>query len=1085
MDFLRRIVKPNPEQAPPMFPTIHSRFPDTSDIRGYVYERGGIPGGVSYQMPDGMPGGFMPVAGMPNSIPPPGGMSSSSPAGPTTSMHRYPPASNVHYGHSHSPRVPASATPWTIPLPLMAESTVTLPLKNVGRQERSKHVEKSSKIWSVYIRQSEINDNALVENWKGDMDGLLIFAGLFSAVVTAFLMESFPMLQQDPEQTSAIILARISTQLAVNGAQVDTTVPPLPPLESLTSSAGSPLRLNILWSFSLFLSLLCALSATLVQQWARGYKQAVERRSAPLQRARIRSFLYQGIESSGVRTVATSIPTLLHLALFLFIGGMYDFLASANQVVAFLSIGALCVFIGLYLALSIIPLGNLGSPYQTPLSPVLWALRQLIFPRHFASLDGSHIVIKSNLAHGREQVAMDAFQDTVVQKREVNALTWTLGSFTEDDELEGFVEGIPDFLTSNRLTNARDVMRKLVEQTNLGVRIVKLVETCVDTRSLSREERRYRVSVTLGALAALAKGWGFGRENPNWILPFENKTLADIPPAWPSVINMLTRLRSPRTKDLSIRIHAICTLRVLYWRLITDYLALVYHISSKLQAGNAGYAYMGSAATEDVGVWVTSMHEILEGLSASSKYYPSATLEEEMAELDKILHQHSIQSMVHAQGLSHPAHASEDHPVNPNLVGDTTGSANPAYISVSTGGFSANLMAQGEQIETLESATRYAALHTRHLAITMGYIRSAPGNSLRPDTTSRVYMDTYTRMVLQGDQIRAMITAAHVENIIELSKTVLRIIDRRLDSPERAVILDTLQFLTSNPPKGTIELYYDSVTQQRVVVFLKFLQEFFWMASAQPTRRGEDQDSAVTRAQITGLVMETVVPFANRVITISSFVSEKDKILSAFNDYWLNLHEPELPLGQDHLPDHSGDLTDLRPTAHPNITTYPEGPNSSSDQAAPEAAMEIVASDSDTQYTQINNASDLSYRIPIQAQGVPKESELTAQPTITAYFEDPNSNQRLSGQTAHEPAMGIATSDIQYTQINDASDLPYHIPIQVQGVSEESEPLPEPVNGTATAERLLDPNPGLSSYGTNQSYTTGRLFPPNLAGISP
>ncbi|KAI0309707.1 hypothetical protein OF83DRAFT_1273023, partial [Amylostereum chailletii] len=333
-----------------------------------------------------------------------------------------------------------------------------------------------------------MNDSALVEKWKGDMDGLLIFvipkqfqqAGLFSAVVTAFLVESIPLLQQDTDQTSTVTSAfarsRDHKQLTRNDTtQRDHDITPLPLLQSTTSS-GSPLRLNVLWILSLFLSLLCALSATLVQQWARGYKQAVERRSAPFQRAVIRIFLYNGIESSGVKAVAAAIPTLLHIAVFLFVGGMYDFLISSNRVVAFLSIGALCVFVGTYLALSVIPLGDLSSPYQTPLSSALWALRKIVISS--ARLGNSGTPTPRNMVHGREQAAMSVFKNPRTQERVVDALAGTLETFTEDDELEGFIEGIPNLLASRQpeLSNAPSIIRDLVERANLGIRIVQLLQ---------------------------------------------------------------------------------------------------------------------------------------------------------------------------------------------------------------------------------------------------------------------------------------------------------------------------------------------------------------------------------------------------------------------------------------------------------------------------------------------------------------------------------------------------------------------------------------------------------------------------------
>lgn len=133
------------------------------------------------------------------------------------------------------------------------------------------------------------------------MDGILIFvriaifinnstivdrhdlqAGLFSASVTAFIVESYKNLQPDPDNTSLILLTKITQQLAEisAGAQVNSTIP-LPP--NVQSTA---VRVNTYWFLSLVFGLACALAATLVQQWSRNYLQAIERRPAPNKRGR-------------------------------------------------------------------------------------------------------------------------------------------------------------------------------------------------------------------------------------------------------------------------------------------------------------------------------------------------------------------------------------------------------------------------------------------------------------------------------------------------------------------------------------------------------------------------------------------------------------------------------------------------------------------------------------------------------------------------------------------------------------------------------------------------------------------------------
>ncbi|KAI0313709.1 hypothetical protein OF83DRAFT_1045276, partial [Amylostereum chailletii] len=73
-------------------------------------------------------------------------------------------------------------------------------------------------IWSSYLSHANKLDNDLVERWKGDMDGILIFSGLFSAVVTAFIVETYKLLQPDNTQAAADLLIRVVAALENSAA---------------------------------------------------------------------------------------------------------------------------------------------------------------------------------------------------------------------------------------------------------------------------------------------------------------------------------------------------------------------------------------------------------------------------------------------------------------------------------------------------------------------------------------------------------------------------------------------------------------------------------------------------------------------------------------------------------------------------------------------------------------------------------------------------------------------------------------------------------------------------------------------------
>ena len=98
-------------------------------------------------------------------------------------------------------------------------------------------------------------------------------AGLFSAVLTAFLAVSVVLLQPDNSQLSVQLLSLIALQ---NGAPermqpyLNATAESLPTSTSF-QAPSSAVAINALWFISLVLSLLAALFILAAQQWIRHY----------------------------------------------------------------------------------------------------------------------------------------------------------------------------------------------------------------------------------------------------------------------------------------------------------------------------------------------------------------------------------------------------------------------------------------------------------------------------------------------------------------------------------------------------------------------------------------------------------------------------------------------------------------------------------------------------------------------------------------------------------------------------------------------------------------------------------------------
>ncbi|KAJ7572489.1 hypothetical protein C8J56DRAFT_596687 [Mycena floridula] len=252
---------------------------------------------------------------------------------------------------------------------------------------------------SIYIREAKIYDEGMVARWKVLMDGLLLFAALFSAVVTAFIIEGYKTLSPDPSAMTVVLLYHISQQLSTITNTTELNNISLP---DLNSSPTLAVITNVFWFLSLALSLTCALTATLIEQWASDYVRAIERREAPAIKARIRAYLFEGVENSNVAVIVEGTPLLLHASLFSFFIGLIFFLHPISGIITFLSAGTLAVFGIAYLSATIAPLIDTASPIRTPLTTLVL---QFYFARNFlrkTSLCGMKVasIVRSQAVSG-------------------------------------------------------------------------------------------------------------------------------------------------------------------------------------------------------------------------------------------------------------------------------------------------------------------------------------------------------------------------------------------------------------------------------------------------------------------------------------------------------------------------------------------------------------------------------------------------------------------------------------------------------------------------------------------------------------
>ncbi|SJL04852.1 uncharacterized protein ARMOST_08223 [Armillaria ostoyae] len=156
----------------------------------------------------------------------------------------------------------------------------------------------NARVWRTYEDESRIHDVHMVEQARDSADGLLVFAGLFSAVVTTFVVQTSQSLQPNYAAMSASLLYEsVLIQRAIaNGSSVNTITPsPFNP-----NTVFVPTTTDIWWL----------------------YHYIKQSSGTPRDHAFLRQFQYSGFRKWKVQTITGLLPVILHLALVIFFIGL-------------------------------------------------------------------------------------------------------------------------------------------------------------------------------------------------------------------------------------------------------------------------------------------------------------------------------------------------------------------------------------------------------------------------------------------------------------------------------------------------------------------------------------------------------------------------------------------------------------------------------------------------------------------------------------------------------------------------------------------------------------------------------------------
>ncbi|KAH7101472.1 hypothetical protein BKA62DRAFT_597828, partial [Auriculariales sp. MPI-PUGE-AT-0066] len=218
-------------------------------------------------------------------------------------------------------------------------------------------------VWKKHFEIATRQDEDQVERWSRTLDILLLFAGLFSAVATAFVGESAKDLQPNWAEYQARI---IRAEILVGGKLSASTF-----TDDLDSAKFQPSArerwTNGIWTASLCLSLLVALLSILAKQWVSEY---VSRTRAPATSPRqwsIRRTAYsRGLDRWKLGLLIGLLPVVLHNSLFLFFIGLALYFWKSDRCLSSAIIALIVIGLGCYLVATLAPLWDGECPSFTP-----------------------------------------------------------------------------------------------------------------------------------------------------------------------------------------------------------------------------------------------------------------------------------------------------------------------------------------------------------------------------------------------------------------------------------------------------------------------------------------------------------------------------------------------------------------------------------------------------------------------------------------------------------------------------------------------------------------------------------------------
>ncbi|KAG8947701.1 hypothetical protein FRC04_010545 [Tulasnella sp. 424] len=227
------------------------------------------------------------------------------------------------------------------------------------------------KFYRAYDTLAEEIDDDMTQSLKEQLDGMLIFAGLFAGVNSAFLALTLPLMSADPADDTNALLAQNNALLSqlVSGRNDSTSLDSTLPSASFAPS-GTILSVNVLFALSLAFAIISSFLAVLGRQWLVYYRKRGGGGPDRQRWEQLKRFL--GAERWGLELILDDIlPSLLQTGLIIFCISFIIYLNTLNSTLSKVVGVPLYMGLAFFVGSALCTLWDRFCPYHSPLSHLL------------------------------------------------------------------------------------------------------------------------------------------------------------------------------------------------------------------------------------------------------------------------------------------------------------------------------------------------------------------------------------------------------------------------------------------------------------------------------------------------------------------------------------------------------------------------------------------------------------------------------------------------------------------------------------------------------------------------------------------